>query len=68
MLSLSLRSELAPSGTLRVGINYGNAVPARRDPAVVGSLPRAKLLAQGGRLYGQELSARQMLERLRTFK
>jgi polar amino acid transport system substrate-binding protein len=29
----SLRSSLAPSGTLRVGINYGNPVLAKRDPA-----------------------------------
>ncbi len=33
MLSPSLRSELAPTGTLRVGINYGNPVLATRDPA-----------------------------------
>jgi polar amino acid transport system substrate-binding protein len=29
--SQSVRGELAPSGTLRVGINYGNAVLASRD-------------------------------------
>jgi len=28
-----LRTDLAPSGKLRVGINYGNPVLARRDPA-----------------------------------
>ncbi|HXG50659.1 MAG TPA: ABC transporter substrate-binding protein [candidate division Zixibacteria bacterium] len=28
----SLRAELAPTGTLRAGINYGNPVLARRDP------------------------------------
>jgi polar amino acid transport system substrate-binding protein len=28
-----LRSQLAPTGTLRVGINYGNPVLATRDPA-----------------------------------
>jgi polar amino acid transport system substrate-binding protein len=32
MIPASLRSELAPSGTLRVGINYGNPVLATRDP------------------------------------
>jgi polar amino acid transport system substrate-binding protein len=29
----SVRSELAPAGTLRAGINYGNVVLATRDPA-----------------------------------
>lgn len=33
MISPSLRSELAPTGKLRVGINYGNPVLATRDPA-----------------------------------
>jgi polar amino acid transport system substrate-binding protein len=33
MLSPSLRSQLAPTGKLRVGINYGNPVLATRDPA-----------------------------------
>jgi polar amino acid transport system substrate-binding protein len=33
MISPSLRSELAPTGRLRVGINYGNPVLATRDPA-----------------------------------
>jgi polar amino acid transport system substrate-binding protein len=28
----SLHLDLAPTGTLRVGINYGNAVLATRDP------------------------------------
>jgi len=27
------RAELAPAGTLRAGINYGNAILARKDPA-----------------------------------
>lgn len=31
MIAQSVRDELAPSGTLRVGINYGNAVLASRD-------------------------------------
>jgi polar amino acid transport system substrate-binding protein len=31
MISESLRSQLAPTGKLRVGINYGNPVLARRD-------------------------------------
>jgi polar amino acid transport system substrate-binding protein len=31
MLSPSIRSELAPTGKLRVGINYGNPVLATRD-------------------------------------
>jgi polar amino acid transport system substrate-binding protein len=33
MISPSLSSELAPTGRLRVGINYGNPVLATRDPA-----------------------------------
>lgn len=33
MISESIRSELAPSGKLRVGINYGNPVLAARDHA-----------------------------------
>lgn len=31
-LTPAARSELAPTGTLRVGINYGNALFASRDP------------------------------------
>jgi polar amino acid transport system substrate-binding protein len=33
MISPSVRSELAPTGKLRVGINYGNPVLATRDSA-----------------------------------
>jgi polar amino acid transport system substrate-binding protein len=33
MISASLLSDLAPGGKLRVGINYGNPVLAKRDPA-----------------------------------
>jgi polar amino acid transport system substrate-binding protein len=32
VISSSLRSDLAPTGRLRVGINYGNPVLATRDP------------------------------------
>lgn len=32
MITPSLRSDLAPTGKLRVGINYGNPVLATRDP------------------------------------
>ena len=32
MITASLRSDLAPTGKLRIGINYGNPVLARRDP------------------------------------
>jgi predicted dinucleotide-binding enzyme len=38
------------------------------DPVVIGSLERSKFFAQGGPLYGQEISAREMQERLKTFK
>jgi polar amino acid transport system substrate-binding protein len=37
-VSPSLRSEFAPSGTLRVGVNFGNPVIAQKDPA--GGAPR----------------------------
>ncbi len=33
VISPSLRSDLAPTGKLRAGINYGNPVLAARDPA-----------------------------------
>jgi polar amino acid transport system substrate-binding protein len=33
MITSSLRNDLAPTGKLRVGINYGNPVLARRDSA-----------------------------------
>jgi polar amino acid transport system substrate-binding protein len=33
MISPSVRSQLAPTGKLRVGINYGNPVLAKRDPS-----------------------------------
>jgi polar amino acid transport system substrate-binding protein len=33
MISSSVRSQLAPTGKLRVGINYGNPVLAKRDPS-----------------------------------
>src|SRR5918999_4010509 len=29
----AVRSDLAPSGTLRAGINYGNPILAQKDPA-----------------------------------
>jgi polar amino acid transport system substrate-binding protein len=32
MISTTVRAQLAPLGSLRVGINYGNAVLASRDP------------------------------------
>jgi polar amino acid transport system substrate-binding protein len=32
MITASLRNDLAPTGELRVGINYGNPVLARKDP------------------------------------
>ena len=31
MSSSSLLTDLAPTGTLRVGINYGNPILAQRD-------------------------------------
>jgi predicted dinucleotide-binding enzyme len=38
------------------------------EPVVIGSLERSKFFAQGGPLYGQEISARELQERLKTFK
>ncbi len=38
------------------------------EPVVIGSLERSKFFAQGGPLYGQEITAREMQERLKTFK
>ena len=38
------------------------------DPVIIGSLERSKYFAQGGPLYGQEITARQMRERLKTFQ
>jgi polar amino acid transport system substrate-binding protein len=32
MISTDLRSDLAPTGKLRVGVNYGNPVLAIKDP------------------------------------
>jgi len=37
-VSPALRAEFAPSGTLRVGVNFGNPVIAQKDPA--GGAPR----------------------------
>jgi hypothetical protein len=38
------------------------------DPVLVGSLQHATIFAQGGPLYGQDISAREMQERLKTLK
>ena len=38
------------------------------DPVIIGSLERSKYFAQGGPLYGQEITARQMRERLKTLQ
>ena len=37
-VSAALRSEFAPTGTLRIGVNFGNPVIAQQDPA--GGAPR----------------------------
>ena len=47
----SLVSEFAPSGTLRIGVNYGNPVIAQKDPA--GGAPRGV-----GPSLGRELARR----------
>ena len=39
-LSSAARAELAPTGTLRAGINYGNVVLATRNPQA-GKLDRS---------------------------
>jgi hypothetical protein len=38
------------------------------DPVIIGSLERSKYFAQGGPLYGQEITAQQMRERLKTLQ
>ena len=38
------------------------------EPVLVGPLERATVFAQGGPLYGQDISAQEMRERLKTFK
>jgi predicted dinucleotide-binding enzyme len=38
------------------------------DPVVIGSLESAKLFAQGGPLYGQQITAQEMQTRLRTLR
>ena len=38
------------------------------DPVVVGSLESAKLFAQGGPLYGQQITAKEMQARLKTLR
>jgi predicted dinucleotide-binding enzyme len=38
------------------------------EPVIIGSLERSKYFARGGPLYGQEITAREMRERLKTFK
>jgi predicted dinucleotide-binding enzyme len=38
------------------------------DPVVIGPLESAKLFAQGGPLYGQEMTAREMQQRLKTLR
>ena len=38
------------------------------DPVVIGSLENAKLFAQGGPLYGQQITAREMQARLKTLR
>ena len=36
------------------------------EPVILGSLQRSKVFEQGGPLYGAEMSAEQMRERLKT--
>ena len=38
------------------------------DPVVIGSLEQAKYFAQGGPLYGQEITAQEMQQRLKTLR
>ena len=33
MVTPAVRADLAPSGTLRAGVNYGNFILATKDPA-----------------------------------
>ncbi|MBI2231985.1 MAG: NAD(P)-binding domain-containing protein [Deltaproteobacteria bacterium] len=38
------------------------------DPVIIGGLEHAKLFAQGGPLYGQEITAQEMQQRLKTLR
>jgi len=38
------------------------------DPVLIGGLESAKLCAQGGPLYGQDITAQEMQERVKTLK
>jgi 8-hydroxy-5-deazaflavin:NADPH oxidoreductase len=38
------------------------------EPVIIGSLERSKYFEQGGPLYGQEITAQEMRERLKTFQ
>jgi predicted dinucleotide-binding enzyme len=38
------------------------------DPVIVGSLEQAKYFAQGGPLYGQDITAQEMQQRLKTLR
>ena len=38
------------------------------EPVIIGSLEHSKYFEQGGLLYGQEITAQEMRERLKTFK
>jgi len=38
------------------------------DPVLIGGLEHAKLFAQGGPLYGQDITAQEMLQRLKTLR
>jgi predicted dinucleotide-binding enzyme len=38
------------------------------DPVIIGSLQSAKLFAQGGPLYGQQITAKEMQLRLKTLQ
>ena len=38
------------------------------DPVIIGSLERARLFAQGAPLYGQEITAQEMRQRLKTLQ
>ena len=73
MSTSSIRSDLAPTGKLRVGINYGNPVLAKRDP-VTGDLRgvAVDLGRELGRRVGVQVelvgyeSAGQMVEGLKS--
>jgi predicted dinucleotide-binding enzyme len=74
LASLSNRSEgriaipIASDDQEALKVAAGLVRDAGFEPVIVGSLELSKYFAQGGPLYGQEITAQEMRERLKSFK